>query len=100
MQVVASGALFRANIILNAGDAIERLAEVDTVVFDKTGTLTLPEPRVVNVDALDPDLLQTAARLALSSRHPLAVALSREAATRTPFEGATETAGAGRAGDC
>src|SRR5512135_467712 len=53
VQVVASGALFRANIILNAGDAIERLAEIDTVVFDKTGTLTLPEPRVVNATALD-----------------------------------------------
>ena len=48
VQVVASGALFRAGVILNAGDAIERLAEVDTVVFDKTGTLTLPEPRVDN----------------------------------------------------
>ena len=46
VQVVASGALFRANVILNAGDAIERLAEADTIVFDKTGTLTLPEPRV------------------------------------------------------
>ena len=48
VQVVASGALFRAGVILNCGDAIERLAEVDTVVFDKTGTLTLPEPRVAN----------------------------------------------------
>ena len=41
-------------MILNAGDAIERLAEADTVVFDKTGTLTLPEPRVANVDAIRP----------------------------------------------
>ena len=48
VQVVASGALFRSGIILNAGDAIERLAEADTVVFDKTGTLTLPEPCVDN----------------------------------------------------
>lgn len=95
VQVVASGALFRANIILNAGDAIERLAEINTVVFDKTGTLTLPEPRVVNATALDPNLLQNAARLALSSRHPLAVALSREAATRTPFDGAMEVSGQG-----
>ena len=95
VQVVASGTLFRANIILNAGDAVERLAEVDTVIFDKTGTLTLPEPRVVNAAALDPDLLQKAARLALSSRHPLAVALSREAATRTPFDGAMEVPGQG-----
>src|SRR4029078_4336560 len=85
VQVVASGALFRANVILSAGDAVERLAEIDTVIFDKTGTLTLPEPRVVNTAALDQELLQMAARLALSSRHPLAVALSREEATHAPF---------------
>jgi Cu2+-exporting ATPase len=95
VQVVASGALFRASVILNAGDAVERLAEVDTVVFDKTGTLTLPEPRVVNTAALDPELLQMAARLALSSRHPLAVALSREATTRVPFDDAVEEPGQG-----
>src|SRR5262245_24352797 len=95
VQVVASGTLFRSNVILNTGDAIERLAEVDTVIFDKTGTLTLPEPRVVNEGALDANLLQTAARLALSSRHPLAVALSREALTRTPFDGAIEYPGQG-----
>ena len=95
VQVVASGALFRSGIILNAGDAIERLAGIDTVVFDKTGTLTLPEPRVVNAGLLDSDLLQAAARLALSSRHPLAVALSREAMTRTPFDGAVEHPGQG-----
>jgi len=95
VQVVASGALFCSGVILNAGDAIERLAGIDAVVFDKTGTLTLPEPRVVNAGLLDSDLLQAAARLALSSRHPLAVALSREAMTRTPFEGAVEHPGQG-----
>ncbi len=95
VQVVASGALFRAGVILNAGDAVERLAEADTVIFDKTGTLTLPEPRVTNADEIDPELLQTAARLALSSRHPLAIALSREAALRTPFDGATEASSQG-----
>jgi Cu2+-exporting ATPase len=95
VQVVASGALFKSGVIVNAGDAIERLAEADTVVFDKTGTLTLPEPRVVDVGGLAPELLQTAARLALSSRHPLAVALAREAAVRTPFEDAIEEPGQG-----
>ena len=96
VQVVASGALFRAGVILNAGDAIERLAEADTVVFDKTGTLTLPEPRVVNAAAIDPDLLQMAARLALSSRHPLAVALAREGASAR-LRRRHRRAGAGRA---
>jgi len=95
VQVVASGALFRAGVILNSGDAIERLAEADTIVFDKTGTLTLPEPRVVAPDSADPELLQIAARLALSSRHPLAAALAREAASRVPFEGAVEEVGRG-----
>jgi Cu2+-exporting ATPase len=95
VQVVASGALFRSGVILNTGDAIERLADVDTVIFDKTGTLTLPEPRVINAAVLDTSLLQEAARLALSSRHPLAVALAREAVTRAPFDGAIEHQGQG-----
>jgi Cu2+-exporting ATPase len=95
VQVVASGTLFRAGIILASGDALERLAEIDTIVFDKTGTLTLPEPRVANADALDPALLQTAARLALSSRHPLALALAREAAERVPFADLVEEPGRG-----
>ncbi|MBY0507947.1 MAG: HAD-IC family P-type ATPase [Bryobacteraceae bacterium] len=30
-------------ILVRSGQAIERLAEIDTVVFDKTGTLTLPQ---------------------------------------------------------
>jgi Cu2+-exporting ATPase len=95
VQVVASGTLFRAGVILNSGDAFERLAEVDTVVFDKTGTLTLPEPRVANAAAVDPHLLEKAARLALSSRHPLASAVAREAHERMTFDGATEEPGQG-----
>jgi len=95
VQVVASGALFRSGVILNAGDAIERLAEIDTVIFDKTGTLTLPEPRVANATDIAPDLLERAARLALSSRHPLATALARETRERVPFDGAVEEPGLG-----
>ena len=95
VQVVAAGALFRSGVILNSGDAIERLAEADTIVFDKTGTLTLPEPRVVNAAALDPELIEKAARLALSSRHPLAVALAREAREPIPYEDAVEESGRG-----
>ncbi|HEY2135354.1 MAG TPA: heavy metal translocating P-type ATPase [Xanthobacteraceae bacterium] len=98
VQVVASGALFRRGIILNAGDAIERLAEADTVVFDKTGTLTLPEPRVANAGELEADLLEKAARLAMASRHPLAAAVAREARERRPVEGATEEPGQGACG--
>jgi len=95
VQVVASGALFRGNVILNAGDAIERLAEVDTIVFDKTGTLTLPEPRLADDGAVASETLHEAARLALSSRHPLAAALARAAQERVPFVAAVEEPGQG-----
>ena len=58
--------------------------------------MTLPEPRVDNGPPdLDPDLLERAARLALSSHHPLAVALAREARDRMPYEDAVEEPGQG-----
>jgi len=94
VQVVAAGQLFRSGVILNSGDAIERLAEVDTVVFDKTGTLTLPDPEA-DVSGIDPDILQRAARLALSSRHPLAVALAGAAHEAAPYPGTVEEPGCG-----
>jgi Cu2+-exporting ATPase len=95
VQVVAAGQLFRSGIILNAGDAVERLAEVDVVAFDKTGTLTLPEGRVMNAGSVPPHVLEVAARLALSSRHPLAAALAREVRDCRPFDEAVEIPGAG-----
>ena len=94
VQVVAAGQLFRSSVILNSGDAVERLAEVDTVVFDKTGTLTLPDPEV-DTSTINPDLLERAARLALSSHHPLAAALARQARLRAPHAGAVEEPGRG-----
>jgi Cu2+-exporting ATPase len=94
VQVVAAGRMFRSGLVLNAGDAIERLAEVDTVVFDKTGTLTLPVP-AAGVAGLDPELLEQAARLALTSSHPLAAAVARLARERIPYPGASEEPGRG-----
>jgi Cu2+-exporting ATPase len=95
VQVVAAGQLFRRGIILNAGDAIERLAAVDVVAFDKTGTLTLPEARVTNAASVPPGILANAARLALSSGHPLAAALAREARAQQPFDNVAEFPGEG-----
>ena len=95
VQVVAVGALFRAGVLLNRGDALERLADVDTIVFDKTGTLTLPEPEVANAAAIDAQTLNLAGRLALGSRHPLAVALARAVGAREPLPAVVEQAGRG-----
>ena len=95
VQVVATGSLFRAGVYLNASDAIERIAEVDHVVFDKTGTLTLPQPQVANTADIPADLLACAARLAQSSRHPLAATLARALGAGAPLEDAREVAGSG-----
>src|SRR6202008_3460807 len=77
VQTVASGAMFKAGVLINSGDSIERLAEVDRIIFDKTGTLTLPELDVVNSASVPKDVLELAGRLALSSRHPIAAAVAR-----------------------
>jgi P-type Cu2+ transporter len=74
VQVIATSRLFRVGVLLKSGTALERLAEVDTVVFDKTGTLTEPSLALAR-DGVDPEALRSAAALAAHSRHPLARAL-------------------------
>ena len=95
VQVVATGRLFKAGILLNGGDALERLAAVDTVVFDKTGTLTLPDAVMAQEQVVDHATLEDAARLAMSSSHPLARALAAARPQATPLEGASEVTGSG-----
>ncbi|MBS0564070.1 MAG: cadmium-translocating P-type ATPase [Proteobacteria bacterium] len=78
----ASGRLFRKGLLIKDGTALERLAEVDTVVFDKTGTLTLGAPVAAELDAHRPGDLEIAAALAAASSHPLARALAEAIAAR------------------
>lgn len=72
----ASGRLFRMGLLIKSGSALERLAEVDTVVFDKTGTLTMGAPEPTNLTAHPPQVLAVAAALAGASSHPLAQSLA------------------------
>ncbi|WP_289032837.1 heavy metal translocating P-type ATPase [uncultured Roseibium sp.] len=95
VQVVASGQLFKSGVLLNSGDAIERLSDVDTIVFDKTGTLTTAEPCLLDKAQLTDELLALAGCLALSSRHPLSSALVKASGALRPFGSVSETPGAG-----
>ena len=85
VQVVAASAMFRRGLMLNSGDALERLADIDTVVFDKTGTLTLPKPSLANRQDIAPEDLALAGSLALASKHPLAKAVAVAAGAKTPL---------------
>lgn len=95
VQTVASGAMFKSGVLLNSGDAIERLAEADHVIFDKTGTLTLPDLEVMNAADIPSDIFELAGRLALSSHHPVAAAIAQAAGARSPVVGAVEEPGQG-----
>lgn len=75
VTTAASGRLFGKGLLVKNATALERLAQVDTVVFDKTGTVTLGVPCVTNWDALTPHQKSLAYALALGSSHPLSVAI-------------------------
>jgi Cu2+-exporting ATPase len=77
VTTAASGRLFRRGLLIKDATALERLAEVDTVVFDKTGTLTLGLPEPPNLEALPRRALAVAVALAEASSHPLAKSLAR-----------------------
>ncbi len=81
VQVAATGRLMRRGILVKSPTALERIAEADTIVFDKTGTLTLGRPDLRRDGDWTADDLRLAAGLAGLSRHPLARALARAAAS-------------------
>jgi Cu2+-exporting ATPase len=87
--------MFRAGVLLNSGDSIERLAEVDHIIFDKTGTLTLPDLEVVNASGIPGDVFKLAGQLALTSNHPVAAAVARASNAKAPLAGAVEEPGQG-----
>ncbi|WP_417270945.1 heavy metal translocating P-type ATPase [Celeribacter sp.] len=75
VTTAASGRLFRAGMLIKSATAIERLAEVDTVVFDKTGTLTEGRPELSNLAQIEPRARGIAMALASGSAHPLSAAI-------------------------
>lgn len=82
--VAFKSGMYRAagnGVLMKGGAAIERLAEVDTVVFDKTGTLTHSELAVTEVQVLadglcsNEELLALVASVEEHASHPVAKAV-------------------------
>ncbi|QIW15289.1 copper-translocating P-type ATPase [Pasteurellaceae bacterium RH1A] len=82
--MVGMGRASRAGIWFKDAAALERSAQVDTVILDKTGTLTEGKPQVAASLVLsklydENQLLQITASLEQHANHPLAQALVAEA---------------------
>jgi len=84
--MVASGSGARAGVLFRDAEALEALAQIDTLFVDKTGTLTEGKPALAillpNLGVSEAQLLGTAAALERGSEHPLAAALLAGAAAR------------------
>src|SRR5262249_26363345 len=76
VHVMAARRLFDRGIMIRDGSALERLADVDTVIFDKTGPLTSGQSRLVGAADADPPARRLAASIAAHSQHPYSRALA------------------------
>ena len=77
--LVATGRGSAMGVLIKGGDALQRAANLRTIVLDKTGTLTAGAPEVVDVlvvPELRGVLLETAFALERQSEHPLARAIA------------------------
>ena len=85
--MVATGRGASLGVLIKGGEALQRAAEVDTVVLDKTGTVTEGRPVVTDLLRADgaPDeatVLALVAAVERRSEHPVADAIVREASAR------------------
>ncbi len=78
--MVATGRGAAAGVLIRNAEALEKLAQVNTLVIDKTGTLTEARPRLLSFD--DPEALRLAASVEKLSEHPLAAAIVAGATER------------------
>jgi Cu2+-exporting ATPase len=78
-MLATAGALARSGVLVRRLDALQSLAEVDTVLFDKTGTLTRDAFAVHAIHTREgssaEEALQLAGALARHSLHPVSRAL-------------------------
>jgi Cu+-exporting ATPase len=85
--MVGTGRGAREGVLVRNAEALELLAQVDTLLLDKTGTLTEGKPRLIAVHSALPGsdgltLLALAGSLEQLSEHPLAAAIVQGARAR------------------
>ena len=89
-MLAAAGNLARSGVLVRRLQALESLADVDTVLFDKTGTLTRDALTVLSVESrpgvTESEAFGLAAALARHSLHPVSRALVVAAAERAGRE--------------
>ena len=77
--MVGTGRGARAGVLIKDAEALQMMANVDTLVIDKTGTLTEGRPKVTAIEPHDGfdtgSLLAAAAAVEGQSEHPLAHAI-------------------------
>ncbi len=104
VQVVANGVLFSKGVLVKDGAALEKLAQIDSIVLDKTGTVTTGKLVLQNIEEVEDELLGIAAGLASNSTHPLSRAVTAAAMARNilvvPCRTVKETPGQGLEGRC
>ena len=74
-HVVGANRLMRQGVMMRDGSALERLAEIDTVVFDKTGTLTSGSPTVIRMKNYNESNDGLYKALSACSSHPFSKAI-------------------------
>jgi Cu+-exporting ATPase len=81
--MTATGRGAQAGVLIKNAEALERFADIDTLIVDKTGTLTEGRPKLSAVlpeaGFEEDEVLRLAASLERGSEHPLAEAIVRGA---------------------
>lgn len=79
--MAAIGQATKRGVIIKSGEAIEKMAKVDTIAFDKTGTLTVGKLKVSDILSFDEslsedDVLHLCASAESMSEHPIGKAIT------------------------
>ncbi len=81
--MVGSGKGAENGILIQKGEAIQALKDVDTIVFDKTGTMTKGKMELTDIkskkDINDEEILKLAASAEYNSEHPIGEAIVNKA---------------------